>query len=173
MPQTETKGGVKWNFVSLASAPTEAESYSTTQKLSCPMTWEPWQRLFAKKLAYYRPVATTISWFTARAVPDSARSGISPFAESKPQGPSRKGGSVQARCRESGGAHGLRTIGAVPVKKPRRCFGADSMQFLLHALRTRHQSKHCLRKAMAPTAASSPSSTGNLSRFRFRVVQSK
>ena len=68
-------------FVSLASAPAEAESYSTTQKLSCPTTWEPWQRLFAKKFAYCVPVATTISWFTVRAVPDYVRSGISLSAE--------------------------------------------------------------------------------------------
>ena len=54
---------------------------------------------------------------------------------------------MQARCRESGGAHGLKTIGVVPVKKPRRYFGADSMQFLLHARRTRRQSKCCLLKA--------------------------
>lgn len=76
---------------------------------------------------------------------------------------------MQARCRESGGAHGLKTIGVVPVKKPRRCFGADSMQFLLHARRTRRQSKRCLRKATAPAVASSPSST----RASARVVQSK
>ena len=112
------------------------------------MTWKPWQRPFAKRLTSCAPAATTISWFAARAMPDSARSGISLSAESKPQGPSQKGGSVQARCRESGGAHGLKTIGVVPVKKPRRCFGADSMQFLLHARRTRRQSKRCLRKAM-------------------------
>ena len=133
------------------------------------MTWKPWQRPFAKRLTHCAPVATTISWFAARAMPDSARSGISLSAESKPQGPSRKGGSVQARCRESGGAHGLKTIGVVPVKKPRRCFGADSMQFLLHARRTRRQSKRCLRKATAPAVASSPSST----RASARVVQSK
>lgn len=76
---------------------------------------------------------------------------------------------MQARCRESGGAHGLKTIGVVPVKKPRRCFGADSMQFLLHARRTRRQSKRCLRKATAPAVASSPSST----RASARVVQGK
>ena len=82
------------------------------------MTWKPWQTPFAKRLASCVPVATTISWFAACAMPDSARSGISLSAESKPQGPSRKGGSVQARCRKSGGAHGLKTIGVVPVKKP-------------------------------------------------------
>ena len=35
----------------------------------------------------------------------------------KPQGPSRKEGSVQARCRESGGAHGLKTIEKITRKK--------------------------------------------------------
>ena len=117
-------------------------------------------------------MATTKSWSTVHVIPRLSKSGISLSKESKPQGPSRKGGSVQARCRESGGAHGLKTIGVIPVKESRRCLGADNMQFLLHTYRTRHQSKHCLRKAMAPTVANSPPSRESI-RFRLRGIQSK